>query len=595
MPRIDATGTNTISLIPTYLLYPSFFEFKHLGGQKFDFQFRFQHYETIKGLGGFWLKKTILLVLSEEKLMRRFNLFLTKHEVIEVSDYKKALIYYKKNSKSVDIIILDKQKPSPTWLIFEMIKSSDTFYLPPTILVSDDKFTASIASITSYVDEVVPTTVLQDDLDKVLTRCETINPKLNRNWMNRPQILVINPNEEDRLTLRHHLKRFRVKLAKSGKHAIERMKTLARDFDVVICHNELPDMKPEDVFIEAKINSSKSPYFIITSDSYNKQEALDLVQNHEVSAYFERPYKPEIAKELDILLEERRTPYPISESFFQMCFDYCRIKREQKLRQEVNMIVSDKLHDEYKQDIFSRRSASYSLENFKEMIKELSYDTGLSIPGRKRRNILVIEDDLDYQEALKFHLKKHYDLHFAKTLSMAREMMASDQSYEIVILDIEMPDGKGFDFIETIQHKLGEETIIFVLTSYSDSETISKSIRRGTCEFINKQQGSKVLLQKLGDYAEKIYLSKACKYMVEQLDTMMCSIRSRVHCLDRIIKRTAHQKNKNITYETLYTLFPECVTDDHDSDEIIDYRTSKEMLHTIVHLMQAHQKEEVLV
>lgn len=61
-------------------------------------------------------------------------------------------------------------------------------------------------------------------------------------------------------------------------------------------------------------------------------------------------------------------------------------------------------------------------------------------------NILLLEDDLSLINGLSFAFKKQgFELNIARTLKEA-EKLWTDGKYDLLVLDISLPDGSGFDF-----------------------------------------------------------------------------------------------------------------------------------------------------
>ena len=59
--------------------------------------------------------------------------------------------------------------------------------------------------------------------------------------------------------------------------------------------------------------------------------------------------------------------------------------------------------------------------------------------------ILIIEDDLSLINGLSFAIKKQgYDLDIARTV-LETDAIFADGKYDLVILDVSLPDGSGFD------------------------------------------------------------------------------------------------------------------------------------------------------
>lgn len=64
--------------------------------------------------------------------------------------------------------------------------------------------------------------------------------------------------------------------------------------------------------------------------------------------------------------------------------------------------------------------------------------------------ILIIEDEMELSSLLKrFLIKRHYEVTCAETLTKAM-LLLQTASFDTIILDNNLPDGKGIDFIPTI-------------------------------------------------------------------------------------------------------------------------------------------------
>lgn len=62
------------------------------------------------------------------------------------------------------------------------------------------------------------------------------------------------------------------------------------------------------------------------------------------------------------------------------------------------------------------------------------------------KQLFLLEDDLSLINGLSFAVKKQgYEIVIARTTLEADELWA-DGKYDLVILDVSLPDGSGFDF-----------------------------------------------------------------------------------------------------------------------------------------------------
>ncbi len=70
------------------------------------------------------------------------------------------------------------------------------------------------------------------------------------------------------------------------------------------------------------------------------------------------------------------------------------------------------------------------------------------------KKILLVEDDLSLIEGLKFSLSKHhFEVTVARTVQEARGRY-HDGIYDLVILDLMLPDGSGFDICKIYHQAL---------------------------------------------------------------------------------------------------------------------------------------------
>ena len=109
--------------------------------------------------------------------------------------------------------------------------------------------------------------------------------------------------------------------------------------------------------------------------------------------------------------------------------------------------------------------------------------------------ILIIEDDLSLINGLSFAIKKQgYELDIARTSCEANEIL-TDGKYDLVILDVSLPDGNGFDICRNIR-KTSKVPIIF-LTAADDETDITMGLDIGGDDYITKPFKLAVLLSRI--------------------------------------------------------------------------------------------------
>ena len=85
--------------------------------------------------------------------------------------------------------------------------------------------------------------------------------------------------------------------------------------------------------------------------------------------------------------------------------------------------------------------------------------------------ILLLEDDLSLIDGLSFVFKKQgFEANIARTLKEADELWA-DGGYDLLILDVSLPDGSGFEFCQKVR-RTSKVPIIFLTASGEETSTI---------------------------------------------------------------------------------------------------------------------------
>ena len=109
--------------------------------------------------------------------------------------------------------------------------------------------------------------------------------------------------------------------------------------------------------------------------------------------------------------------------------------------------------------------------------------------------ILMIVDDLSLINGLSFAVKKHgYELDIARTCLEA-DAIWSDGKYDLVILDVSLPDGSGFDICKKIRDT-SKVPIIF-LTAADEETDIIMGLDIGGDDYITKPFKLAVLMSRI--------------------------------------------------------------------------------------------------
>lgn len=99
-------------------------------------------------------------------------------------------------------------------------------------------------------------------------------------------------------------------------------------------------------------------------------------------------------------------------------------------------------------------------------------------------NILLLEDDLSLVNGLSFAFKKQgFELDIARTLKEADSLWI-DGKYDLLVLDVSLPDGTGFEFCKKVR-QVSKVPIIF-LTAADEEINIIMGLDIGGDDYITK-------------------------------------------------------------------------------------------------------------
>ena len=109
--------------------------------------------------------------------------------------------------------------------------------------------------------------------------------------------------------------------------------------------------------------------------------------------------------------------------------------------------------------------------------------------------ILLVEDDESLSRGISFKLKREgHDVYPAFTIKHARELLLNN-SIDLILLDVGLPDGSGFDFCTEIRSK--SKAFIIFLTACDQEADIVTGYDTGADDYITKPFSLMVLLSKI--------------------------------------------------------------------------------------------------
>jgi DNA-binding NtrC family response regulator len=127
--------------------------------------------------------------------------------------------------------------------------------------------------------------------------------------------------------------------------------------------------------------------------------------------------------------------------------------------------------------------------------------------------VLIVDDDASLRRALGDRVRhwKHA-VDEASSLDAARAALAK-RDYEVVLLDLQLPDGSGIDLLD----ETGEADVI-MLTAHGSLESAVTAIRAGAADFLAKPADFELLQKALERILERRRLARANRALAERAE-----------------------------------------------------------------------------
>lgn len=101
-------------------------------------------------------------------------------------------------------------------------------------------------------------------------------------------------------------------------------------------------------------------------------------------------------------------------------------------------------------------------------------------------NLLLLEDDISLIDGLQYSLNKNgFQVDVVHTVKDAKEHLAEIGKYDLLILDVTLPDGTGFEICEWVRKRDNMMPIIF-LTASDEEVNIIRGLDCGGDDYVTK-------------------------------------------------------------------------------------------------------------
>ena len=137
--------------------------------------------------------------------------------------------------------------------------------------------------------------------------------------------------------------------------------------------------------------------------------------------------------------------------------------------------------------------------------------------------IVVVDDEMMIRKALETQLRnKRYSVASTGDLKGARKILSRD-SFDLVFLDLRLPDGDGTDLLEEITAKT-EAPMVVMMTGYGSVESAVSCMQMGAFDYVVKPfsfEQIEVVVDKVASFDK---MRRVTKYYVEESDARSTDI-----------------------------------------------------------------------
>ena len=155
-------------------------------------------------------------------------------------------------------------------------------------------------------------------------------------------------------------------------------------------------------------------------------------------------------------------------------------------------------------------------------------------------NLLIVDDDAGARETLSDILsEENYIITGAGNISDAKSSL-KDKFYNIVLVDIRLPDGSGLDLLKYIK-RLNEEIMVVVFTGYASFESAISAMNEGAFAYIQKPLNIEEVKVTIKKALKMQMLSLHNKKLIKDLQEKMREIESLYKVKSEFTQKVSHE------------------------------------------------------
>ena len=218
-----------------------------------------------------------------------------------------------------------------------------------------------------------------------------------------------------------------------------------------------------------------------------------------------------------------------------------------KRRAEGELLKSDEIISIF----FSKDNKGMS--NTKELESYLHKMNEKYLNSDKKETILIVEDDDVLLDNLRLFLSEKYNVLLAEDGRKAKELIKNN-SIDLILLDIYLPDVNGVDLIDEIQGKIKDAEII-AMSAYQEIEMAAIMMRKGACDYLSKPFYETDLMNTVSRALQKRYLNLVVPEIQKCMLEKNLSKDEKIYLLNQLIKEKL-KRSEPMYIKDIYHFFP---------------------------------------
>ena len=155
--------------------------------------------------------------------------------------------------------------------------------------------------------------------------------------------------------------------------------------------------------------------------------------------------------------------------------------------------------------------------------------------------IIVLDDDAIIRKNLEAHLRRrHYDVAAVGTIAAAQEYLGKD-NFDIVFVDVRLPDGDGTDLLKYIQSR-PQKPLVVMMTGFGSVESAVECMKNGAFDYLIKpfsNEQIEVTLRRAGEFTQLLNVNRFLSQETDDCELELLGRNPVMENLRQLIRKVA--------------------------------------------------------